>query len=826
MLQLNNGNGTFSEIGQLAGIHQTEWSWSPLFADFDNDGLRDVVITNGFPKDITDKDFGNFRSGPGGNIASIEYLLDSIPAVKVSNYIFRNNGDLTFTDVTKAWGMSHPAFSNGASFADFDNDGDLDYIVNNINDEVLFYENTLYSGEKKNTDTLPHYLRVELKGPAGNTAGLGAKILVRYGEKKLSYHDHSVYRGYISTVEDIVHFGLGHETIIDTIEVKWPDGKITFLAGVKADQTLVLDHKDAKEQSTPQKGIGAEPTLLKNITASARLNFVHQEDDKIDFNAQRTIPHKFSQAGPGIASGDINGDGLDDFYIGGAAGKNGTLFFQNRNGSFTGKELKKSTTGLEEDAGALFFDADTDGDLDLYVVSGTFEYAKDAVQHQDRLYINQGKGQFVLNEAALPATVSSGSCARAADIDNDGDLDLFVAGRVVPWQYPLPAESYILVNDKGKFSNQIQAWCPELELPGMITDAVWTDYNNDGKVDLITVGEFMSVTVYKNDGSRLKKLTDSGLEKFSGWWNSITGSDFDHDGDIDYVSGNLGMNNYYKASASAPLRVYAKDIDGNNSVDAILTCYLRSEEGVMQEYPVHFWDELNSQSPKFRRKFNYYKKFGRTTMDKMLSAEERKDALVLETNYTSSAYIENLGNDKFSVRALPIQAQVAPINGMVVGDFNHDGHTDVMTVGNDYGNEVFTGRYDAYSGLILLGDGGGNFSVVSPATSGFTVNGDGKGLTKLLHADGSEMFVATQNRDSIKIFTYSRSSRNRVFKPEALDVAADLMFENGSKQRVEFYYGSGYLSQSVRSIVIPEAVKEIVVYDSRGESRPVAATTL
>jgi enediyne biosynthesis protein E4 len=818
MLQLNNGNGTFSEIGQLAGIHQTEWSWSPLLADFDNDGFRDLLVTNGFPRDVTDKDFANFRNGPAGNVASIEFFLDSIPIVKVSNYAFKNNGDLTFTDVTQPWGMFEPSFSNGAAVTDLDNDGDLDYVVNNINSEVFLYENTLYNSNEKKSNT-KHYLRIKLEGKEKNKSGLGATIKIHYNHGKVQCAYHSVYRGYLSTTEDVVHFGLDTVNSVDTVMVDWPDGNQNTLFNIKADQVLKVNYKDAVPNTNNEKATKKITPLFKEVTKQLGINYAHQEDDKIDFNLQRTIPHKFSQSGPGIAVGDINADGLDDFYVGGSAHHNGILYQQNKNGTFKSKELKKSKTSDEEDQGSLFFDSDADGDQDLYVVSGTFEYPPDSEKHQDRLYNNDGNGNLVLNLTALPPTNSSGSCVRSADIDADGDLDLFVGGRVVPGQFPYPAENYLLVNEGGVFKNKILEWCPALQRVGMVTDAIWTDVDSDNIIDLIIVGEFMPITVYKNNGGNLSKIS-SGLEGFSGWWNSITGADFDSDGDVDFIVGNLGLNNYYKASPQTPIRVYASDLDRNNSVDAVLTCYLKSEQGDKKEFPIHFLDELNSQSPAFRRRFDFYKQYGKATIDRVLTDAERKKSLVLEANYTSSSYIENIGHGQFKISPLPILAQVAPINGMVTADFNNDGNVDVLLVGNDYGNEVFSGRYDAFTGLVLLGNGHGNFIAVPTAFSGFLVDKDAKALTRLSHQE-KDIYLATQNRDSLKAFYKTTEVNTSIFKPNALDVSADLIYASGKKQRVEFYYGSGYLSQSTRQLRISKDVEELIVYDSKGKSRKI-----
>ena len=821
MLQLNNGNGTFSEIGHLAGIYDTEWSWSPLFADFDNDGYKDLLITNGFPKDITDKDFGNFRSGPGGSVASTQYLLDLIPVVKISNYAFKNNGDLTFEDVSTLWGMSQPSFSNGAAFADLDNDGDLDYIVNNIDDEAFLYENTLYQrGQKKDPET-NNYLRLKLKGKAGNEAGLGAKIWLRYGKDKIQYHDHSLYRGYLGVVEDGVHFGMGNTLAVDTLIIQWPDGKFQLLRNVDSNQVLTLDYGAARRDdralaqlTSPRK---SQP-ILKDVTNLTGIDFVHQEEDKIDFNIQRTLPHKFSQSGPSLAVGDANGDGLEDLFVGGPSGISGLIYHQQKGGNFVRSEKFNLIGKQEEDTGALFFDADNDGDLDLYIASGGFEFPPESRLYNDRLYKNDGTGSFTLDTAALPKLITSTSCVRAADFDQDGDLDLFVGGRVVPGKYPIPPSSYILRNNNGTFVNATDTLCPPLKSAGMITDALWTDYDNDGKMDLIATGEFMPVTLFHNEGSTFSHVKKSGLEHHSGWWNSIVGGDFDKDGDIDYVAGNLGLNNFYKVSARHPLKVFAKDFDGNNSVDAILACYLKSETGEKKLYPVHFWDELNAQSPQFRRKFSRYEQYGKTSMDALLTEQEKEGMLVLEANYTETSYIENLGEGHFEIKALPFLTQVAPVNGLVADDFNNDGNLDVMMIGNDYGNEVFAGRYDAFTGLISLGDGKGGFTVLPSAQSGFCVGGDGKALVKLSTAAGA-LFIASQNRDILKAFAKVRNEGDFEISINASDAYAELFYAGGTRERVEFYLGSGYLSQSSMKLHAVKGIEKIVVTTYTGSSR-------
>lgn len=820
MLHLNNGldeNIKFSEIGQLSGIYQTEWSWSPLFADFDNDGNKDVMITNGFPKDITDKDFANYRADVG-NVASHRLLIDSIPVIKIPNYVFRNNGDLTFEDVTTKWGMATPSFSNGAAFADLDNDGDLDYVVNNINDIAFVYENNLYNAEMKNEASVSNYIKIKLTGPATNVGAIGSKVRIHYDSGKIQYQEQSVYRGFLSSMDGALHFGLGESSSADSIFVEWPDGKTSRLNKTDANQELVIEYKSAVETAVPP-AVKAQKMFTE--VSSRTIPFKHAEDDKIDYNLQRTLPHKFSQAGPGLAAGDINNDGLDDIIVGGPALYNHVVYKQKRDGSFsTDSKLGKDINKISEDLGLLLFDADNDADLDLYVVSGSIE-SQDADVYQDRLYLNNGKGVFTLNADALPDISASGSCVRGTDYDGDGDIDLFVAGRVVPGSYPTAARSYLLNNNGGKFTDVTAKVSPSLDSLGMITDALWSDFNSDGKMDLVLVGEFMPVTFLANENGKFANIDNSGVNQFTGWWNSIIGTDFDKDGDIDYVAGNLGLNNNYQVKEEWPLMIYAKDFDGNGSIDPVLGCYMRvsmnSEERKL--FPIHFWDEINSQSPKFRQKFSRYRQYSKVTIDQLLSPEDLEGAMILDANHMASSYIENLGNNKFRISELPTLAQSAPINGMVSTDVNDDGNPDLIAVGNDYGNEVFAGRFDAFTGLVLLGDGRGSFSTVPSATSGFYVPGDAKALVKIHDGVGTPLLVAGQNRDSVRVFAREAGTKEEIIKLRATDSYAEISFADGSKQRIEFYYGSGYLSQSARSFAVPKGATDIRIVDFVGKGR-------
>jgi len=743
-LQLNRGldqqgNLNFSEVSRIAGVSTTDWSWAALFADLDNDGWKDIYISNGSRRDVNNTDYFKKLKKKSQFLKLNINDIKNIPSEKIENYTFKNNGDLTFSNVSKSWGLNLKGFSNGVAYADLDNDGDLDLVINNIDSISTVYKNT---ASDNNTN---HFLRFKLNGPKTNLNGLGTKIKIQ-NKGKLQFQELYLTRGFQSSMEPTIHFGLGNIKTVDSVSVIWPDGKSQLLRNVKTNRVYTLNYKDAtKIDKTPAKKTNQ---LFKNITNQNKISFTHQEVKSDDYATQPLLPYSFSNLGPKMAVADVNNDGLEDVFVGNGSGYAGALFLQQPKGNFKLSKNKAFENDKKfEDMGAVFFDADGDGDMDLYVVSGSYEFKQGSPYLQDRLYLNNGKGVFTKSNN-LPVVNASGSVVKPADFDNDGDIDLFVGGRIVPGKYPLPAKSYILQNNgKGVFKDITKSVAPQFLKLGMVTDAIWTDYNNDKKLDLIITGEWMPISIFKNENNHFVNQTKkAGLENSTGWWSSIAKADFDKDGDMDYIVGNLGLNYKSKATIKEPFEVYAKDFDNNGSLDIVLSYY---NEGKL--YPVRGRSCTSGQNPEIAKKFPSYNQFSVADVDQVYGKKELETALHYQAKNFASGYLENLGNGKFKFKKLPNLAQLSSINKTLVDDYDGDGNLDFVIAGNLYESEIETPRNDSSIGLFLKGDGKGNFKAVSRMKSGFFAPGDVKDMVALTTKKNQKLILTILNRGKLNI---------------------------------------------------------------------------
>jgi hypothetical protein len=759
-LQLSNGvtqdgDVIFSDVAHLAGVAATDWSWSALFADFDNDGYKDIFITAGYPEAVNDLDYKNamvavrrVAAGPSRRRAGWE-LLAELPGYEEPNYVFRNAGDLTFTDKTREWGMEQRAFSYGAAYADLNNDGRLDLVVNNIDAPAFIYENVA-----PDDDDAHHYLQIALRGESPNGRGFGSRLIVTAGGRK-QYIEHTPYRGYMSTMDDRVHFGLGRARRVDTLEVVWPDGRHQVLTDLDVDRLLVVEQAAAAENGVRDAPPATGNRLFERLDTRRGIAYKHRvETSMVDYGVQPLLPYMVSRQGPAVAVGDINGDALDDVFIGGGSRVPGQLFVQQKDGSFA-----VSTQGQPwvadsayEDWGALFFDANADGRLDLYVASGGYHLAPTAPLLQDRLYVNRGGGRFVRDTLALPTMLTSTGTVRAGDFTGDGRPDLFVGGRLTPRKYPYPARSYLLRNDGGRFTDVTAEVAPGLIDPGgMVTDAVWVDFDGDRRLDLVTVGEWMPIRFYRNAGGRFEDVTRSTrLPPLRGWWYSLSAGDFDRDGRPDLVAGNLGLNSTYTTSRDSTFAVYAADFTGNQTTHVVLT-----QEIDGTEYPLAGLASLGREIYSLGLRFPTHGSFARASIRDLFTPAQLRHALRYEADTFASLYLRNEGGGRFSASALPNLAQIAPIKAIVVHDVDSDGHLDLIVAGNMYDAEPNTPRTDAGNGLWLRGDGKGHFAPVPPAQSGLLAPLSVAGLA-LVDTPAGKVVLVANTGDSVQAYSIGK----------------------------------------------------------------------
>lgn len=748
-LHLNNGDGSFSEIGQLAGVHATDWSWGALIFDMDNDGLKDLFVANGIAKDLTDQDFVEFLGDRNtmqqmldGKIFNAKEFIDKISSVPIPNYAYKNEGNLKFTNNAKSWGLEGPGFSNGSAYGDLDNDGDLDLVVNNVNAPLSVFKN------KTNEKTKNHFLTVKLKGTGKNLNGIGAKITV-YQQGTSIVLQQMPNRGFQSSSDHQMVFGLGEKATIDSVKIIWPDDKMQVLKNQKADQTLTLDYKNADllfKETTPVK-----TPIFSDISANT-LIYTHLESSFQDYDRDVLLKQKYSTQGPAMAVGDVNGDGLDDLYLGGAAGQAKQLFIQQKNGKFA--ESKQIDFGMDlttENTDAIFFDADKDNDLDLFIVTGSNEFPENAPELHDLLYLNDGKGNFK-RDVRFPSIFENGSCVAAADFDKDGDQDLFVGSRMISGKYGMNPSSNFYINDgTGEFKNQSKRFMAEINELGMVTDAEWSDIDKDGYMDLIVTQDWGQIVIFKNE--RGKKMTlSSKIKDSEGLWNCIKPADIDGDGDTDFIVGNIGDNTKLKVSPENPALLHVKDFDSNGTVEQIISCL--TEDG--KTYPMVLKGELQRALPMIKRKYVKYTDYANQSITDMFTPEQMKDCVERKITTTKTVFLINDGKGNFEMKALPVEAQYSRVAAIETGDFDKDGILDILLAGNFYDVLPEWGRFDANYGLFMKGKGKGNFEVKKSSDSGFKTIGQVRKMYKLRASANQEVVVLAKNNDKAQVFGFKK----------------------------------------------------------------------